>query len=111
MMKEKKVINFMGLSKVALVFSTLLLITAIGALIFRGLNFGLDFTGGTLIEVDYETTANLPAIRSTLNESGFTGAVVQYFGEDTDVLIRIQSDDPKLGEKVLTLLRCHAMPI
>lgn len=104
MMKEKKVINFMGLSKVALVFSTLLLITAIGALIFRGLNFGLDFTGGTLIEVDYETTANLPAIRSTLNESGFTGAVVQYFGEDTDVLIRIQSDDPKLGEKVLTLL-------
>jgi preprotein translocase subunit SecF len=104
-MNKGKVIQFMKLKKACLVFSTLLIIASIASLAIKGLNYGLDFTGGTLIELDYAETASLPEIRETLNQSGYDGAVVQHFGEDTDVLIRIQSDDPKLGEKVLIELQ------
>ena len=104
-MKNEKVINFMGLRKVALCFSIVLVLASLGSLIFNGLNYGLDFTGGTLIELDYEDSANLPEIRQILTEAGYSGAVVQYFGDDTDVLIRIQSDDAKLGQIVVALLQ------
>lgn len=104
-MTERKVINFMGLRKACLAFSAILIIVSLGSLIVKGLNFGLDFTGGTLIELDYEHTANLPEIRQTLEGAGYPGAVVQHFGEDTDVIIRIQSDDAKLGQKVLVVLQ------
>ena len=104
-MEKGKVIQFMKLKKACLVFSAILIIASIASLAIKGLNFGLDFTGGTLIELDYAKTANLPEIRETLNQAGYEGAVVQHFGEDTDVLIRIQSDDPKLGVKVLALLQ------
>ena len=84
-----KVINFMGQRGLAMAFSAILLLVAIGSLSTRQLNWGLDFTGGTLVEVHYSETANLNAIRSTLEGGGYAGAVVVSFGTDRDVLIRL----------------------
>ncbi len=86
--------DFMGKRKVAAIFSTTLIIISIAALVIRGLNFGIDFTGGTLIEVGYTEDANLTEIRKTLADSGFPEAIVQHFGSTKDVLIRIA---PKEG--------------
>ncbi|MEP5566927.1 MAG: protein translocase subunit SecF [Halioglobus sp.] len=84
-----KVIDFMGQRKLALVFSTILLIISIGSLATKQLNWGLDFTGGTLVEVHYSETADLTAIRKTLDAEGYAGAIVVSFGTDKDVLIRL----------------------
>jgi preprotein translocase subunit SecF len=86
-----KVINFMGQSKsgLAILFSALLLIVSIVSLATRQLNWGLDFTGGTLVEVHYSATADLNAIRSALEAQGIAGATVVSFGSDQDVLIRL----------------------
>ena len=75
--------------KVTVVLSTVLLLVSLGSLAVRGLEFGIDFTGGTLIEVGYPQAADLPAIRGALQEAGFHGALVQHFGTSQDVLVRI----------------------
>ncbi len=106
MSTQEKIYNFMGLRKLASLFSITLLLISIGSLAVQGLNMGLDFTGGSLVEVGYEKDANLPHIRTQLEESGFKGAIVQTFGASTDVLIRLASDhDPKLGDQVLAALQ------
>jgi preprotein translocase subunit SecF len=100
-----KVINFMGQRKLAAIFSLALLVVSIGSLATRQLNWGLDFTGGTLVEVHYGVSANLSAIRSTLESSGFAGATVVSFGSDQDVMIRLPqgySDDQ--GAELLSVL-------
>jgi len=84
-----KAINFMGQRTLAMVFSAVLLLGSIGSLATKQLNWGLDFTGGTLVEVHYSETANLNAIRSTLETEGYAGAVVVSFGTDRDVMIRL----------------------
>lgn len=84
-----KVIDFMGQRKWAALFSGLLILISLGSLATRQLNWGLDFTGGTLVEVHYSATADLNAIRSTLEAKGFPGAIVVSFGSDQDVLIRL----------------------
>jgi preprotein translocase subunit SecF len=84
-----KIIDFMGQRKVALVFSAILLAISIGSLATKQLNWGLDFTGGTLVEVHYSETADLTAIRKTLGAEGYAGAIVVSFGTDKDVLIRL----------------------
>ncbi len=100
-----KVINFMGQRWVAVAFSVLLLLASIGSLSVRGLNWGLDFTGGTLVEVHYSDTAPLQEIRDTLATGGFAGAVVVSFGTDRDVLIRLpQGYSDKDGARLLEQL-------
>jgi preprotein translocase subunit SecF len=84
-----KTIDFMGQRKLAMLFSLTLLLISIGSLATRQLNWGLDFTGGTLVEVHYSETADLNAIRSTLNTEGYSGAIVVSFGTDRDVMIRL----------------------
>jgi len=84
-----RVIPFMSQRKSALAFSVFLLVGSVVALVLRGLNFGLDFTGGTLLEVSYADSAPLTEIRSTLQDGGYEGAVVVSFGTDRDVLIRL----------------------
>jgi preprotein translocase subunit SecF len=84
-----KVIHFMGLRKLALAFSAVLILISIGSLATRQLNWGLDFTGGTLVEVHYSASTKLNAVRSILETSGFAGATVVSFGSDLDVLIRL----------------------
>lgn len=91
---------------IATFFSVALILVSIGSLAVKGLNFGLDFTGGTLVEVEYQQAADLSSLRKELNEAGFTGAIVQHFGSETDVMIRIQrSNSAKLGDEILTALR------
>ncbi|EAQ99496.1 protein translocase subunit SecF [Congregibacter litoralis] len=84
-----KIINFMGKRRLAAAFSVLLILTALGSLAVKQLNWGLDFTGGTLVEVHYADSADLNAIRSTLADGGYAGAIVVSFGTDRDVLIRL----------------------
>jgi preprotein translocase subunit SecF len=84
-----KVINFMGRRNLAAALSVLLVLAALGSLAVKQLNWGLDFTGGTLVEVHYGETADLNEIRSTLANEGYAGAIVVSFGTDRDVLIRL----------------------
>lgn len=106
MTTAKKIYNFMGIRKLALAFSAILLLVSIASLAVNGLKFGLDFTGGSLVEVGYEQSVSLEDVRQKLSAEGFPDAVVQTFGSSRDILIRLQVDhDPQLGDKVLEALR------
>ena len=85
----KSNIDFMGKRKLATVFSIVLIVISIASLLKQGLNFGIDFTGGTLVEVGYPAAVDLDSIRNTLANSPYSDAVVQFFGSASDVLIRI----------------------
>ena len=82
-------IDFMGKRMLALVFSGTLIVIALGSLVFRGLNLGIDFTGGTLVEVGFTQAVDLTPVRQALAEDGFGDAVVQHFGTSKDVLMRL----------------------
>ncbi len=92
--KKETSFNFMGGRKLAMVFSGILLLIALGSIATRGFNFGIDFTGGTLVEVGYPQGVELTGIRTALQQDGYSEAVVQHFGTASDVLIRIA---PKEG--------------
>ncbi|MBB3191400.1 protein translocase subunit SecF [Halomonas cerina] len=98
--------DFMGNRRIAFAISAALLVVSIAALVVNGLNLGLDFTGGTLVEVRYATAPALDSIRQTLEAAGFQDVSVQTFGAATEVLIRLQQAfDPDVGEQVVALLR------
>jgi preprotein translocase subunit SecF len=88
---KKTHIDFLspGRRKVAVALSLVFVIVSFVSLATRGLDFGIDFTGGILLEVGYEQAADLEGIRGTLGDAGFTDAQVQLFGRDTDVLVRL----------------------
>jgi preprotein translocase subunit SecF len=96
----KRVINFMGIRHVAFAITVVLTLVSLGSLAIKGLNFGLDFTGGALIELNYQQPADLAKVRGQLAEAGYGDAVVQHFGATTDVVVRLQGDDPQLGNKL-----------
>ncbi|SIT73296.1 protein translocase subunit secF [Ectothiorhodosinus mongolicus] len=102
-------INFLGQRRIAMVISGLLLLASVLFLIFRGLNFGIDFTGGTLVEVGYPEPVALEEVRDQLEEGGYGRATVQYFGTSRDVLIRLAPREGQntadLSEGVLRVLR------
>jgi preprotein translocase subunit SecF len=81
--------DFMGKRKLTTVLSGVLIILSIASLSIQGLNFGIDFTGGTIVEVGYADPVELDSVRSALEASDFSDAIVQYFGTASDVLIRI----------------------
>ncbi|MEL0583337.1 MAG: protein translocase subunit SecF [Candidatus Thiodiazotropha sp. (ex. Lucinoma kazani)] len=85
--------DLMGKRSLALIFSGVLLLTALVAIIVRGLNFGIDFTGGTLVEVGYPQAVELSVVRDALNQDGFGDAVIQHFGTPRDVLVRLAPRD------------------
>lgn len=101
----KRVINFMGLGPLAVALTLLLTVASLASLAIKGLNFGLDFTGGTLVELSYKQPVALDQVRTQLAGSGFGDAVVQSFGATTDVLVRMPGDDPLLGERIAEALR------
>ncbi|MCK4865885.1 MAG: protein translocase subunit SecF [Gammaproteobacteria bacterium] len=107
--KKTPTFDFMGKRKIALAFSAILIIAAIFSLVVKGLNFGLDFTGGTLIEVAYPESADLTKIRHRLKSDGFEDAIVQNFGSSKDVLVRLapreNTSSQSLGDKILTALK------
>ena len=105
-MTQAKIYNFMGLRKYAVIFSSLLLAVSVWSLYSQGLVLGLDFSGGTQIEVGYEQPADVSALRQQLATAGFENPVVVHFGSETDVLIRLQGEpDQALSEKVLAVLK------
>ncbi len=85
----KTQLDFMGQRRWTLILSATLIVVALVSLLVRGLNFGIDFTGGTLIEVGYPEPPDLVEVRATLAEAGFEEAVVQPFGTARDVLVRV----------------------
>ena len=86
-------IPFTKFNRPALLFSACMLVIAIGTLFLKGLNLGLDFTGGVSVELKYESKADLEKIRGSLNEIDGANFVVLNFGSDEDVLIKFQSDE------------------
>jgi len=91
MLPDSKVINFMGLRKTAAVISITLLLVSIFSLATRGLELGLDFTGGSQIELGFDQPADLSVVRAALSEEGLDNPVAVLFGSDSEVLIRTQS--------------------
>ena len=99
-----RTINFMGVRNVAFGVTVLLTVLALFSMFHKGMNYGLDFTGGTLIVLTYEKPADLTKVRNELVTAGFHDAVVQSFGATTDLLVRMPGDDPLLGNKVAAAL-------
>jgi len=91
LIRKTTTIDFLGPTrrKIALSISALMIILSLASLATRGLAFGIDFTGGILLELGYSATADVDAIRANLDSAGFDSAQVQRFGEDTDVLVRL----------------------
>jgi preprotein translocase subunit SecF len=101
-----KIINFMGQRRLAVSFSALLLLASVTSLAINQLNWGLDFTGGTLVEVHYSDSAPLEEVRQTLTQGGFARAIVVSFGSDRDVLIRLPKGySDKDGGRLLAQLQ------
>jgi preprotein translocase subunit SecF len=108
-------IDFMRRRGVTAVLSILAIVISIAALSTRGLNFGIDFTGGVLLEVGYLEAADLPQIRQSLALEGFGEAQVQNFGTARDVMIRLLPregmDSSQLGEEILQVLRASGVDV
>ena len=103
-------IDFLAWRKVALGFSITLLIISLASLYLKNLNFGLDFTGGTLVELNYPTKVDLSLIRNTLDNAGYEGAQVANFGSDREVLIKLSGTaSDQLGAEILDLLKENSL--
>ena len=98
--------KFMRFRKIAGIISISLFIVSILSLTFRGLSLGLDFSGGTLIEVSYETPVPLETIRNTLQANGYADSQVVNFGTNLDVLIKVADQDgnSSIGENIFNIL-------
>ncbi len=88
-LKKQTTIDFLGKRKLALILSVSLILISVGSLVARGLNPGIDFTGGTLVEVGYQQPVEVESVRVTLVENGFDDAIVQNFGTTRDVMVRL----------------------
>jgi preprotein translocase subunit SecF len=104
--------DFMGWRRPAIAISGIFILASAVSLATRGLNWGIDFTGGVLLEVAYDAPVELEDIRSVLAANGIDNAVVQNFGSATDVMIRLPpaediDDEASLGQEVLALLRAQ----
>ncbi len=101
--------DFMGKRRIALTLSSLLILISLGSLIFQGLKLGLDFTGGTLVEVGYDEPVDLAKVRRLLAGHGFEEAAVQHFGSSREILIRLPAtpdlSSADLSNRILDVLR------
>ncbi|MBE0485095.1 protein translocase subunit SecF [Marinobacter sp.] len=102
---QKQPFDFMGFRKIASVFSIILVVISISLLAVRGLNFGMDFTGGTSVELEYVEAPDLDDIRNEMSGAGYEQFVVQNFGSDTTILIRMaEAENDQLAREVADLL-------
>ena len=99
-------IDFLAWRKLALIASLIFLVISISSLFIKGLNWGLDFTGGTLVELSYPNGAEIDSIRNTLRSEGFEGAQVANFGSNKEVLIKLPGTiSDSLGSEIISLLK------
>ncbi len=115
LLKDELNIDFMGKRKLALIISAVLIAISITSMFMRGLDLGIDFTGGTLVEVGYPETVRLETVRQALSDSGLTNAVVQHFGATKDVLIRLpvadaDADKASLSNRIIDALAATGAP-
>ena len=90
--KYTRTFNFMGKSKMAMIFSVVLVLASYAILVTKGLNYGVDFAGGTVVQVKYETTAPIDAMRKSLKDNElFAGASISEFGSPQEVVIRMKT--------------------
>jgi preprotein translocase subunit SecF len=111
-LKESK-IDFLGKRRIAAILSAVLMLLCLLSILFRGFNFGLDFTGGTVIELGYTEPAEVAEITAALAADGIDDATVQYFGSNRDILIRIAPQEGEeasaaLSDRVFRLLSVQA---
>jgi preprotein translocase subunit SecF len=116
LIKQKTTIDFLSPKrrKIALLISAILVISSLASLATRGLDFGIDFTGGFLLEVGFPQAADLEAIRGNLSAAGFTDAQVQQFGAENDVLVRLppqEGDATELRAQLQQVLQADGDPI
>ena len=99
-------INFMRFRKIAITISLVMFVGSIGSIFMKGLSLGLDFSGGTLVEIQYEDSVDLQEIRGVLSENGYEDFQVVNFGSSLDVLIKIadQPGNSSLGDQIFALL-------
>ena len=99
-------INFMRFRKIAITISLVLFVGSIGSIFTKGLSLGLDFSGGTLVEIQYEDSVDLQKIRGVLSKNGYEDFQVVNFGSSLDVLIKIadQPGNSSLGDQIFALL-------
>lgn len=104
----KREFQFVGHRRRAFVFSGVLLLLSIGSLAVQGLQFGIDFTGGYLVEVGFDEPVELSTVRGALEEEGFPDAQVQHFGGSSDILVRLaprgEASSADLSDRVLRVL-------
>ena len=99
-------IDFLAWRKLALIASSIFLVISISSLFIKGLNWGLDFTGGTLVELSYPNGAEIDSIRDNLRSEGFEGAQVANFGSNKEVLIKLPGTiSDSLGSEIISLLK------
>ena len=99
-------IDFLAWRKLALIVSSIFLVVSISSLFIKELNWGLDFTGGTLVELSYPNGAEIDSIRDTLRSEGFEGAQVANFGSNKEVLIKLPGTiSDSLGSEIISLLK------
>ena len=107
-MLTTKEINFLGFRKIAMIISACLMLISIASLATNKLNVGIDFTGGSVIEVGYGKSVDLEPIRQALSDKGYDGAIVQHFGSAREVLIRLTPKDDQnkaeLSTNIILLL-------
>lgn len=99
-MLDKANINFMGMRKFALILSVILILASVGSLATKGLNLGLDFTGGTVLRASYPESVNPERLREVLAEADFDAAV-QNFGSSKDVIIRLAPQEGKETTRIV----------
>ena len=105
-------LDFMAGRQIAGILSMVAVIASIALLAMNGLSFGLDFTGGSLVELEFAEAPALESVRETLVNSGFSDAVVQAFGAPTDVVIRLAQDNaPKAGDDVFSALQAAGFQV
>jgi len=102
--KETSRIDFIGKRKLALAFSVTLIVISIASIVIRGLNLGIDFTGGTLIEVAYQQSIEPAEVRDILTKAGYNDVLVQHFGTSHDVLIRLAPRETLSSAEISTLV-------
>jgi len=108
-LNRKTHIDFMGHRKIAFALSAVLMVLSVVSLATRGLNFGLDFTGGMLIEVSFPSPPQISDVRAKLENAGLKDAVVQTFGTASDIVVRIPPRDEDESDATLSTVVLGAL--